>query len=164
MCDQTDVAIINISPAPQCMTQQGASQGGNSRCFVQLLCSRPSRLLRIVDVNAYPSHFKPGSLSHVRLQKPTFRLVSCGDELCGKYSVEHPRNITANRIGGGKCLSLCFIPTDRAPQSAAVSAHILLPLLHDRQRVFRSLQVRAPHTRLSVDCNALKPLKGASFD
>lgn len=63
----------------------------------------------------------------------------------------------------GKRLSLCFIPTDRAPQSAAVSADILLPVLHDRQRVFRCLQVRTPHTRLSVDCNALMPLKGASF-
>lgn len=44
--------------------------GENSHFFVQLLCSRPSRLLRIVDVNAYPSHFEPGSLSHVSCKSP----------------------------------------------------------------------------------------------
>lgn len=52
------------------MTQQGADQGGNSRFFVQLLYSRASRSLRIVDVNACPAHFEPGSLSQVRLLEP----------------------------------------------------------------------------------------------
>lgn len=35
---------------------------------------------------------------------------------------------------------------DRAVQPAAVSGHILLSFLHDRERLLRCLQVRVPHT------------------
>ena len=47
------------------------------------------------------------------------------------------------------CLSpphpqLCLNPTDRALQPAAVPAHILLSLLHDRECVLWCLQVSVP--------------------
>lgn len=86
--------------------------------------------------------------------------MPCIDEFCGKYSVEHPRLLQQTAVGN--CLSLCFIPTDGAPQSAAVSAHILLLILHDRQCVLRCLQVRTPDIRYTVRCNAWVPLKGVT--
>lgn len=67
------MTIINGFYTPVHDTTRGEPEG-NSRFFVRLLCSRASRLLQIFDMNAYPSHFEPGSLSQVRLQKPPFRL------------------------------------------------------------------------------------------
>lgn len=128
--------------------------GGNSRFFVQLLHSRPSHLLQIVDVNAYPSHFEPGSLSQVRLQKPLVQVSAVRWWVTWKIFARAPQKYY-NKSWWGNACPLCFIPTDCAPQSAAVSTHILLLVLHDRQCVLRCLQVRTPHIRLSVHCDAL---------